>query len=103
MTELAAGSRWRSAIDGAEIIVIKAPGESVRLDCGGHPMRRIDAGDGPEAVIDPDFAGGIQLGKRFVHEETGLAVLCTKPGAGSLSISGQVLALKAAKALPSSD
>ena len=53
--------------------------------------------------IDPAYAGGTQLGKRYVHEASGLEVLCTKPGDGALSVGTDVLELKGTKALPSSD
>jgi hypothetical protein len=38
-----------------------------------------------------------------VHEDTGLEVLCTKAGDGGLSVGDQVLPVKDAKPLPSSD
>ena len=41
--------------------------------------------------------------KRFADAESGIEVLATKGGAGSLSLDGQPLALKDAKPLPSSD
>ena len=43
------------------------------------------------------------MGKRFADEDLGLEVLCTKPGAGSLSVGGTLLQVKGAKPLPSSD
>lgn len=60
-------------------------------------------GDGSQAALDPGFAGGTQLGKRYVSDEAGLELLCTKPGEGSLSIGSDVLPTKDAKPLPSSD
>ena len=44
-----------------------------------------------------------RMGKRFADPDTGIEVLATKGGAGSLSLDGQPLALKDAKPLPSSD
>ena len=35
--------------------------------------------------LDPAFAGGTVMGKRYV-DETGAEVLVTKPGVGSLSV-----------------
>ena len=46
---------------------------------------------------------GSLLGKRYEDGDTGLEVLCVKPGAGSVGVDGRLLTLKAAKALPSSD
>jgi len=46
---------------------------------------------------------GTLLGKRYADGDTGLELLCTKAGEGSLSLGGTPLALKEAKPLPSSD
>jgi hypothetical protein len=43
------------------------------------------------------------MGKRFSDDESGLEVLCVKPGAGSLSIDGRAIGAKEAKKLPASD
>ena len=43
------------------------------------------------------------MGKRYADEESGIEVLCTKPGEGSLSLGDVALLQKDAKALPSSD
>ena len=43
------------------------------------------------------------LSRRFADPESGIEVLATKGGAGSLALDGQPLALKDAKPLPSSD
>jgi hypothetical protein len=54
-------------------------------------------------ALDPGHAEGTMLGKRYVHEATGLELLCTRPGEGSLAGGGVALPLKEAKPLPSSD
>jgi hypothetical protein len=54
-------------------------------------------------TVDPAHSGGTQMGKRFADPDSGIEVLATKGGAGSLSLDGQPLALKDAKPLPSSD
>ena len=76
----------RVSFDGTEleVIVIAPPGAPVDLVC--------ESGD--------DAA---QLGKRYVDEDSGLEVLCVKPGTGSLHVDGRSLVLKGAKPLPSSD
>ena len=100
--ELKPGVRLRSATDTTEVIVVRAPGEPVDLQCGGHPM--VPADDVPStAPIEPGFDEGSQLGKRYEHEGSGLEVLCTKPGPGSLSVGTEPLHIKGAKPLPSSD
>lgn len=43
------------------------------------------------------------IGKRYVDNQTGAELLCTRSGFGALQIDGRPLELKAAKALPSSD
>lgn len=102
--ELKAGTRLRSAADTTEVIVVKAAaGADVDLRCGGHPMvaQAADATDGLEP--DAAFAEGTAVGKRYTDEAGELEVLCTKAGAGSLSVGDQALQLKDAKPLPSSD
>jgi hypothetical protein len=78
----------------------KAP---VNLECGGQPM--VPHGTAPAAGLElsADFSAGSQVGKRYSDEETGLEVLCTKAGKGSLSIDGRPIGEKEAKKLPASD
>ena len=101
--ELKAGSRWRSAVCDTEVVVVRAPSGSVSLECGGQPMIAHDQERPAGASVDPEFSGGTQMGKRFADPDSGIEVLATKGGAGSLSLDGQPLALKDAKPLPSSD
>lgn len=54
-------------------------------------------------AIDPAFAAGAQMGKRYVDEAGTVELLCVKPGKGSLAIGGVALNTKDAKTLPSSD
>ena len=100
--ELKAGSRWRSAVCDTEVVIVRAPSTEVSLECGGVPMVPHDA-EKPGGDVDPSFADGTQMGKRFADPDTGIEVLATKGGAGSLSLNGTKLALKDAKPLPSSD
>ena len=101
--ELKAGSRWRSAVCDTEVVVVRAPSGSPALECGGQPMVAHDADRPGGGTVDAAHAGGTQMGKRFSDPESGIEVLATKGGAGSLSLDGQPLALKDAKPLPSSD
>lgn len=100
--DLKPGSRWASAVDDTEVIVVKPGTEGLTLECGGHPMipggTEKPAGSAPSA----DRAGGTAVGKRFAHE-SGLELLCTKAGSGTLSVDGVVVPLKDSKPLPSSD
>jgi hypothetical protein len=101
--DLKAGARLRAAADTTEVIVVRAPAGVVDLRCGGHPMLAAGDADHGQLPVDPEFAGGTQLGKRYVDDAIGLEVLCTKRGDGSLAVGRAVLAIKAAKPLPSSD
>jgi hypothetical protein len=63
------------------------------------PVDTASAGDS----LDPALAGGTLLGKRYADEASGLEVLCTKAGAGTLTLDGVPLEVKSPKPLPSSD
>jgi hypothetical protein len=95
------GTRHRSQVCATEVIVVRPA--DVALSCGGHPM--IDLADEPDASlsIDPAFAAGSQLGKRYTDAAEILELLVTKPGVGTLAADDVPLTIRAAKALPSSD
>ena len=57
----------------------------------------------PGLELDPSFASGSLIGKRFADADSGLELLVTKAGAGTLTLDGVALPLKEAKPLPSSD
>lgn len=99
--ELKTGSRYGSVTCDTEVVVVKGSG-SADLRCGGQPMVLTDESrDGGEPVAP--FDGGTLVGKRYVDADDTLELLCTKPGAGSLSVGDQPLDIKGAKPLPSSD
>jgi hypothetical protein len=101
--DLKPGSRWKSAVCDTEVVVVRPPKAETSLECGGYAMVP-HAGEKPtDKTISEDFAGGSQMGKRFVDEETGLEILCTKSGQGTLTIEGRVPGTKDAKKLPASD
>jgi CO dehydrogenase/acetyl-CoA synthase alpha subunit len=95
------GSRWKSTVDTTEVMVIRGPATDVDLRCGGHPM--VSGTDGVAAVLDSAYAEGTQVGKRYVDEEIGLELLCSKAGQGTLAVGDRSLSLKDAKPLPTSD
>lgn len=100
--QLKPGSRLSSAVCDTEVVVVKAPAADVDLRCGGYPM--VPKGEtAPPAEVDEAFSGGTLIGKRYADEELGFEVLCTKAGAGSLSVGAGELLQKDAKPLPSSD
>ncbi|QEN16494.1 hypothetical protein ACRDU6_30855 [Mycolicibacterium sp. ELW1] len=96
------GSRLQSQVCDTQVIVVKAADSLDDLRCGGHPMLPLDAERPVTAALDPAFAGGSLMGKRYVDED-GAEVLVTKAGAGSLSVGAMALTLKEAKPLPASD
>jgi hypothetical protein len=101
--ELKPGSRWKSAVCDAEAVVVRPPSAPGVLECGGQPMVP-HGGEKPAGLaLSPDHAAGSLLGKRYTDADSGLEALCSKAGAGSLSLSGKPLTVKEAKKLPSSD
>lgn len=94
------GQRLRSAVCSTNVIVVRAA--DVTLSCGGSPV--VETADvGPSGDVADGHDGGTQLGKRYVHPDSGLEVMCVAAGPGSLSVDGDLLELKAAKSLPASD
>lgn len=95
------GARFCSTTCDAEVVVVKGGGD-VDLRCGGQPMVPPGQDAGSADPVAP-FDGGTLVGKRYASEDESIELLCTKPGAGSLSIGEDVLAEKGAKPLPASD
>ena len=101
--DLKPGTRLKSAVCDTEVIVVRAPSEPVNLECGGHPLVAV-GDDAPSGLsLAADHSAGTPVGKRYADAASGLELLATKAGAGSLSIDGVALPLKDAKPLPSSD
>jgi hypothetical protein len=98
-----AGSRWRSVVCDTEVVVVKAPAGDVSLECGGHPMVPIDAERPEGLVLNAEFAGGTPIGKRYADADSGIEVLASKGGSGTLAVDGKAVPMKGAKPLPSSD
>jgi hypothetical protein len=103
VVELLPGARFRSVACEAEVVVVKAPSGDVDLRCGHHPMVPITQEPGAVLLAAPGFDVGLLIGKRYTDGSGSLEVLCTKSGTSSLSVGDEVLALKDAKPLPSSD
>jgi len=99
--QLKPGVRLQSTTCETQVIVVRGSGD-VELRCGGHAM--VPAGTAAvAATLDETQATGTLLGKRYASDELGLEVLCTKAGAGSLSVGDTPIHQKDAKPLPSSD
>ena len=101
--ELTAGVRLQSAVCPTEVVVVKPASGEVVLRCGGIAVVGIDAVLQDAAKPQEGFSKGTQLGKRYMHSESGLELLCTRAGHGSLSVGEVLLSTQQAKTLPASD
>lgn len=95
------GARLSSVTCDTEVVVVKGSGEA-DLRCGGAPMVPVGEAAGKTAPEAP-FDAGTLVGKRYTDEDATIELLCTKPGAGSLSVGEAALVEKGAKPLPASD
>lgn len=93
------GTKLRSATGTTEVVVTRAPASEIVLACAGAPLAEDGSGDQASSGADSD----ILLGKRYVDEESGVELLCSKPGPGPLTADGRELQIKGAKPLPASD
>ncbi|MCB1691657.1 MAG: hypothetical protein KDI19_02770 [Pseudomonadales bacterium] len=92
------GTRLKSAVCDAEVMVIKATAGD-DLTCGGVAMS-----ESPEkGEANPEHMHGCVIGKRYVDEAGTVEVLCVKSGEGSIYYNGNELMTKDTKKLPSSD
>jgi len=101
--DLKPGSRWASQVCATEVVVVRSSTGPVSLECGGHPMTPVGEERSADLSLDPAFADGSLIGKRFADPDSGLELLVTKAGEGSLAVDGISIPLKEAKPLPSSD
>jgi hypothetical protein len=101
-TTLRVGTRLFSSVCTTAVIVVRSPKADVELSCGGYPMLAEPPAEllgSPEAELD----GGTLVTKRYRHEASGLEVVCTTAGGGTLAAEGEPLNEQGAKPLPSSD
>lgn len=96
------GTRLQSQVCDTQVIVVRSADSLDDLRAGGVPMVPLDADKAADAALDPAFADGNVMGKRYV-DDGGAEVLVTKAGAGTLSIGATALNVKEAKPLPASD
>lgn len=97
------GSRWKSAVCDAQMVVVRPPRTAGVLQCGGSDVLALADADAPGGDVHPDHAGGVLIGKRYTDAESGIEVLGAKAGKGSLAFDGRPLQIKDAKPLPASD
>jgi hypothetical protein len=96
------GTRLQSQVCDTQVIVVRASDSLDDLRAGGVPMVPIGNATDGDAALDPQFADGNVMGKRYV-DDNGAEVLVTKAGKGTLAVGATPLTLKQAKALPASD
>ena len=99
--EIKAGTRLACPGSTVELVVVRPPSAPVSLACGGVgfvPLAEVTR-DAAQAVT----GDGPQIGKRYVDEDSGVEVLCSKAGPGALTCDGRDMLLKDTKPLPSSD
>lgn len=101
--ELKPGSRWRSDVCDAEVIIVRPPSAEASLKCGGVEMKPATDPRGERQPKTGASGEGPLIGKRYFDGESGLELLCNKAGDGVLSFADRPLDLKEAKQLPSSD
>jgi hypothetical protein len=80
--DLKPGTRLRSTISDAELMVVRGGAAAVELSASDEPLL---------------------LGRRYVDTEAGVEVLCVKAGSGTVICDGRTMTPKEAKPLPSSD
>jgi hypothetical protein len=102
MIVLKPGTRLRSVTCTTEVIVVRGSRDA-DVRCGGVPMVDMASDRGSEGAPAAPFDQGTAMGKRYVDDGATLELLCTKPGAGSLSFGEAPLVVKGAKPLPASD
>ena len=91
------GLKLRSTACSTEVIVVRPTADPVELTCCGAPMTT------DEVTVESSGEAQVLLGKRYTDEQSGIEVLCTKPGPGELAVDGRPLVVKGAKPLPASD
>ena len=95
------GQVLASTVDSTTVIVVRAPDGEIDLTCAGVEMwDPRGGGAGPAGEADPAQLTGTQLGKRYADEQTGLELLCTKPGQGTIAVNGVPLPLLALSCCP---
>ena len=100
--EIKAGTRLACPDCTVELVVVRPPSAAVSLTCGGVDM--VEGGaDRPGSGHGDNGGEGTLVGKRYADEDSGIEVLCAKPGPGALAVDGREVPIKGAKPLPSSD
>ena len=97
------GQKLHSAVCDGQVVVVRAPADDAIISCGGAPMLADGDEPGAGAALDASLGDPVLIGKRYVDDDLGLELLCTRSGGGALTANDRVLTLKGAKPLPASD
>jgi hypothetical protein len=100
---LTTGARLTSAVCTTEVVVVRVSDPQAVVECGGAPMLPVGTVRPNTDAPQPGRDAGTLIGKRYGGPDAAVELLCVKPGAGTLSANGVVLALRTAKPLPASD
>ena len=84
-----------------QVIIGRACNGEIDLRCCAAPIRE-GRPDASGATSDPG-GGPTQLGKRYVDDEAGIELPCSKAGGVPLTWGGRPMGMKAPKVLPASD
>ena len=68
------GAKLKSAVCDTEVMVIR--GAEIQVECGGVSMS--DQSAAQRGTIDPAFAQGTKIGKRYVDAAGKIELLCDK-------------------------
>jgi hypothetical protein len=85
------------------VVVVRAPSGPVDLSIGGTQVLDAGASQPAGTSLDESLADGTLLGKRYADPVSGLEVLCTKSGTGTITVDGRPAAMLAPRQLPASD
>jgi hypothetical protein len=100
--ELKPGMKLAAPGTTTEVVVVRPPSSPVAVTCAGVEM--VDQAAGVADAPAPSGAGeDVLIGKRYLDEDSGLELLCSKAGAGPLAADGRDMSVKGAQPLPSSD
>jgi len=99
--ELKPGMKLAAPGTTTEVVVVRPPSAALTVTCAGADMVDL-AGGAPEGTA-PAAGEDVLIGKRYLDEDSGLELLCSKAGAGPLAADGREMSVKGAQPLPSSD
>ena len=84
MRVLKPGLRLKSAVCPPRSWSSAPPGTEASISCGGADMLATTESAPAGARLDPAFAQGSLIGKRYVDAADALELLCTKGGEGTI-------------------